>query len=215
MIENLRVDPVVLEMARDGINGVIKGLADTGVGSDYSAAIGRGYGDLDLDGRTIGHADPKSGLEEYCDRWEWGVRALVTGAAQISIGLELGASHYEREEKWAGDQLKNYVTDLVGDPGLSPDDVKDKSWGELWDHHRDAITDPKWALTPEEMERHRKFAEENRSVVDDLETIVRHQLNPSTLITDTIDGFKTDGFTADSPPDAGTEGERSPTGATN
>lgn len=211
MIENLRVDPGVLTQASAGINGVINGLADTGVGSDYSAAIGRGYGDLDLDGGTIGHADPKSGLEEYCSRWEWGVRALVMGAAQISIGLELGASYYEREEKWSTDQLKNYAMDLFGDPSLQPDDIKEKSWDELVEHNRDALTDPKWALTPEEMENHRKFAEENRtSFIEDLKTFGHHWVDPTSLVTDTIDGFERDGFTADSPSDPGTDGHSDP-----
>ncbi|WP_439028795.1 hypothetical protein [Gordonia terrae] len=200
MTENLSVDPAVLAQASAGINGVIDGLADTGVGSDYSAAIGRGYGDLDLDGRTIGHADPKSGLEEYCNRWEWGVRALITGAAEISKGLGLGASHYEREEKWAGDQLKNYTMDLIGDPNLTPEQVKEMSWGQLWDHNGNVLSDPQWALTPEEMERHRQFGEDNRAtLLEDLETIGRHQIDPSSLVTDTIDGFERDGFTADSP----------------
>ncbi|MGW6035050.1 hypothetical protein ACWFOS_15440 [Gordonia terrae] len=200
MTDNLKVDPADLTKASVGINGVIDGLADTGVGSDYSAALGRGYGDLDLDGRTIGHADPKSGLEEYCDRWEWGVRALVTGAAEISKGLGLGASHYEREEKWAGDQLKNFTMDLIGDPNLTPEDVKGKSWGELWEHNKNAITDPQWALTPEEMAAHRQLGQELRgTLIEDLETIARHQVDPSTLVTDTMDGFEREGFTADSP----------------
>lgn len=208
MTDNLHVEPSDLDKASAGINGVIDGLADTGVGSDYSAALGRGYGDLDLDGRTIGHADPKSGLEEYCDRWEWGVRALVTGAAEISKGLGLGASHYEREEKWAGDQLKNFTMDLIGDPNLTPDQVKTMSWGDLWEHNKNAITDPHWALTPEEMAEHRKLGEELRgTLIEDLETIGRHQIDPSSLVTDTIDGFEQDGFTADSPSSAETTPE--------
>ncbi|UPG66353.1 ESX-1 secretion-associated protein [Gordonia hongkongensis] len=144
MTENLHVEPSALDKASAGINGVIDGLADTGVGSDYSAALGRGYGDLDLDGRTIGHADPKSGLEEYCDRWEWGVRALVTGAAELSRGLGLGASHYEREEKWAGDQLKNYAMDVFGDPEPHPRrdqrNVVGRSVGAQQErHHRPSV----------------------------------------------------------------------------
>ena len=199
MTDNLKVDPADLIKASAGINGVINGLADTGVGSDYSAAIGRGYGDLDLDGRTIGHADPKSGLGEYCDRWEWGVRALVTGAAEISKGLGLGASHYEREEKWAGDQLKNFTMDVIGDPSLTPEDLKTMSWGNLWEHNKNAITDPQWALTPEEMRKHQELGQQLRqTMVEDLETIARHQVDPSSLVTDTIDGFESDGFTADS-----------------
>ena len=208
MTDDLHVEPSDLDKASAGINGVIDGLADTGVGSDYSAALGRGYGDLDLDGRTIGHADPKSGLEEYCDRWEWGVRALVTGAAEISKGLGLGASHYEREEKWAGDQLKNFTMDLIGDPNLTPDQVKEMSWGDLWEHNKNAITDPQWALTPEEMAEHRKLGEElGGTLIEDLETIGRHQIDPYSLVTDTIDGFEQDGYTADSPSSAETTPE--------
>jgi hypothetical protein len=206
MTENLHVEPSALDKASAGINGVIDGLADTGVGSDYSAALGRGYGDLDLDGGTIGHADPKSGLEEYCDRWEWGVRALVTGAAELSRGLGLGASHYEREEKWAGDQLKNYAMDVFGDPSLTPDEIKGMSWGDLWEHNKNSITDPQWALTPEEIRKHQELGEQLRgTVVEDLETIARHQVDPSSLVTDTIDGFERDGFTADSPSTAESE----------
>lgn len=206
MTDNLKVDPADLIKASAGINGVINGLADTGVGSDYSAAIGRGHGDLDLDGRTIGHTDPKSGLEEYCDRWEWGVRALVPGAAEISKGLGLGASHYEREEKWAGDQLKNFTMDVIGDPSLTPEDLKTMSWGDLWEHNKNAITDPQWALTPEELRKHQELGEQLRGmVVENLETIGRHSVDPSSLVTDTLDGFERGGFTADSPAGAETE----------
>lgn len=45
-------------------------------------------------------------------------------------------------------------------------------------------------------------------MVEDLETIARHQVDPSSLVTDTIDGFERDGFTADSPSTA----ESEPTG---
>ncbi|MFC9981293.1 hypothetical protein [Gordonia sp. NPDC127522] len=206
MTENLHVEPSALDKASTGINGVIDGLADTGVGSDYSAALGRGYGDLDLDGRTIGHADPKSGLEEYCDRWEWGVRALVTGAAELSRGLGLGASHYEREEKWAGDQLKNFTMDLIGDPSLTPDEIKGMSWGDLWEHNKNAITDPQWSLTPEETREHQQFAKQLvGTLVEDLETIAGHSVDPSSRFTDAMDGFERDGFTADST-DSGPKG---------
>lgn len=90
--------------------------------------------------------------------------------------------------------------DLIGDPSLTPEQVKEMSLGDLWEHNKNAITDPQWALTPEEMAKHRQLGEELRgTLVEDLETIARHQVDPSSLVTDTIDGFERDGFTADSP----------------
>ncbi|ETA05572.1 MULTISPECIES: hypothetical protein [Gordonia] len=202
MTDNLGVTPADLEKASTGINGVIDGLGQTGVGSGYSAGLGRGYGDLDLDGKTIGHADPKSGLEEYCDRWEWGVRALVTGAAEVSRGLGLGASHYEREEEWAANQLKDWTMDLIGDPNLTAEQSKDMSWSDLWDHNRNAVTNPQWALTPEEMQRHKEFfSATGATFLDDMGTIGKHAVNPVSSVTDTIGGFQENGFTADAPAD--------------
>ncbi|MDV7102675.1 hypothetical protein R4227_21890 [Gordonia amicalis] len=201
MTEKLTVDPDDIKKAGEGINGVIDGLGDTTTAAGYTAALGRGYGDLDLDGKSIGHADPKAGLEEYCDRWEWGVRALVTGAAELSRGLGLGASHYEREEKWAEGQFRDMVMDIAGDPSLTAEDIKKMSWGDLWDHNRNVLTNPEWSLSDAEKQRHLDFAEENRaSFLNDLATIKRHQMDPRTLIDDTMDGFERDGFTAGEPP---------------
>ncbi len=205
MTDNLGVNPADMDKASAGINGVIDALGQTGVGSGYSAGLGRGYGDLDLDGKTIGHADPKDGLEEYCDRWEWGVRALVTGAAELSKGLGLGASHYEREEEWAANQLKDWAMDLVGDPNLTAEQIKEMSLGDLWDHNRNAVTNPQWALTPEEMQRHKEFFSATGSTfLDDMGTIGKHAVNPTSQITDAVEGFQRDGFTADNPTESGT-----------
>ncbi|UPG66354.1 hypothetical protein [Gordonia hongkongensis] len=59
------------------------------------------------------------------------------------------------------------------------------------------------------MKKHQELGEQLRgTMVEDLETIARHQVDPSSLVTDTIDGFERDGFTADSPSTA----ESEPTG---
>ena len=124
----------------------------------------------------------------------------MTGAAELSRGLGLGASHYEREEKWAENQFKDMVMDIVGDPSLTAEDIKKMSWGNLWDHNRNVLTNPEWSLSDAEKQRHLDFAEENREAfLDDLATINRHQMDPRTLIEDTINGFEREGFTAGDP----------------
>ena len=171
MVE-LNADPAMVTKAGDGINGVIDGLGDTGVGSIYTAGSGSGFGDLTMDGKTIGHADPQSGLSTYCQRWEWGVRALVRGARKISTALKMGASSYEREDKYNSNNLKSWANDVAGDPNLqrqsytdaNGNKVKgtdDMSAGELLEHNKNALTHPDWEITAADREAIDKTYEES------------------------------------------------------
>lgn len=157
MVE-LNTDPTNLTKAGDGITGVIDALAQTGVGSAYTAGAGRGFGDLDMDAKAIGHADPQTGLTTFCNRWEWGVRALVQGARNISTALKLGASVYEREDRYQANNLKAWGNDLLGDPNLQRssyvdpttgevvEGTDDMSAGEVLEHNKNALTQRDWEI---------------------------------------------------------------------
>lgn len=197
---NLNVSPADLESASKGINGVIDGLGATGTGATYTAGNGRGFGDLELDGRSIGHPAPKSGLEAFTSRWEWGVRALVTAVAGISRVLNLGASKYEREEEFAANAFKDMGNDLVGDPSLTRAQTDKMSAKELFDHNRNKLANPDYTITAEEAQQDRELYKNLwQSVKEDGAQIAEHSVNPVSLATDTVDGFRRDGFTADDP----------------
>ncbi len=92
--------------------------------------------------------------------------------------------------------------DLIGDPpNLTAEQIKDMSWNDLWDHNRNAVTNPQWALTPP-----RRCSATRSSSAPPVPrssttwgTIGKHAVNPVSSVTDTIDGFQENGFTADAP----------------
>lgn len=149
----LQVDPEALKQAAAGITGVIDGLSTAPVSGSYAAQMGRGFDDLKLTGRQMSAADAKSSMDDFCDRWEWGMRSLIQTANDIAKKLDIGAGMYAEQEKFAANSLKDAANDLAGDPSLQQKSVTladgtvvkgtdDMSAGELFDHNSDMLTHP-------------------------------------------------------------------------
>jgi hypothetical protein len=150
----VHVQPDVLQQAAKGINGVIDGLSGTPVIGAYAWQTGRGFNDLALSGEQMSRPEAKAAMDDFCERWEWGMRALVQAANDIAHHLNLGAGMYENQEKYNADALKDFANDLVGDPSLQKESVRDAdgnivvkgtddmSAGELVDYNRDRLTHP-------------------------------------------------------------------------
>ncbi|MGZ8178859.1 hypothetical protein ACXVUM_13100 [Williamsia sp. SKLECPSW1] len=150
----LNVRPEVLDQAAKGINGVIDGLSGTPVIGAYAGQTGRGFGDLALSGEQMSRENAKAAMDDFCERWEWGMRSLVQTANDIAHHLHLGAGMYENQEKYNADALKDFANDLVGDPSLQKESVRDAdgnivvrgtddmSAGDLVDYNRDRLTHP-------------------------------------------------------------------------
>ncbi|WP_299575161.1 hypothetical protein [uncultured Williamsia sp.] len=150
----VNVQPEVLHQAAKGINGVIDGLSGTPVIGAYAGQTGRGFNDLALSGEQMSRPEAKAAMDDFCERWEWGMRALVQTANDIAHHLNLGAGMYENQEKYNADALRDFANDLVGDPSLQKESVRDgdgnivvkgtddMSAGELVDYNRDRLTHP-------------------------------------------------------------------------
>jgi hypothetical protein len=119
------VDPDALKEAADGVNGAISELKSVGSVSD--AVMGEGFAGLSLSGMETGSADLTSSFAAFCDRWEWGVRALVQDGSQFAERLGLAAGTYNEMEDYAKDTLKVVYNADLGNPDLTEDQVEGMS----------------------------------------------------------------------------------------
>jgi hypothetical protein len=75
MADGYAVDRAALAETPQGLNGVIGPLK--GLGLSETGGVGRGFSELALSGLQAGNEDVASASGSFCDRWSWGVRALV------------------------------------------------------------------------------------------------------------------------------------------
>ncbi|MFJ4336840.1 hypothetical protein [Streptomyces sp. NPDC088915] len=99
------------------------------------ASAGRGFSDLALSGLELGHGGLTSEFETFCDRWEWGVRALTARGNGFAQAVGLSAGSFAEQERYIKDSFKIGVNSLNGNPHLSEDDVKKMSWETVRDQH--------------------------------------------------------------------------------
>ncbi|MEU0399249.1 hypothetical protein ABZ318_03195 [Streptomyces sp. NPDC006197] len=99
------------------------------------ASTGRGFSDLALSGIELGHGGLTSEFGTFCDRWEWGVRALTMRGNGFAQAVGLSAGSFAEQEQYIKDTIKIGVNSLNGNPHLSEDEVKQKSWDTVRDQH--------------------------------------------------------------------------------
>ncbi|WP_067692267.1 hypothetical protein [Nocardia jejuensis] len=128
MAEQLNVAPEVLVQAAQGITAVIGELSDLGV--KETASSGRGFSLLTLTPLEAGKEAVQKGFEEFTSRWSWGVRSLVQAGNSIAETLGLAAGRYYMMEQQSSDTFKQMYTHLLGNPHLSSDQIKERTWGE-------------------------------------------------------------------------------------
>ncbi|MFJ8661310.1 hypothetical protein [Streptomyces sp. NPDC093795] len=97
------------------------------------ASAGRGFSDLALTGLELGHGGLTSEFGTFCDRWEWGVRALAMRGNGFAQAVGLSAGSFAEQEQYIKDSIKIGVNSLNGNPHLSEDDVKKMSWETIRD----------------------------------------------------------------------------------
>lgn len=108
----------------------LKELGFTGV-----ASTGRGFSDLALSGLELGHGGLTSEFETFCERWEWGVRALTLQGNGFAQEVGLSAGSFAEQEQYIKDTIKIGANSLNGNPHLSEDDVKKMRWDTVRDQH--------------------------------------------------------------------------------
>lgn len=123
------VDPDALSETAKGISDAINELKSLGI--DESAEVGRGFSNLALTGEQAGHPDVQGALDQFCERWSWGVRTLVQDGNEIAQRLDLSAGMYHDMEDYALGTLKDLAVDVGGNPHADDKQVEKESWGQI------------------------------------------------------------------------------------
>ncbi|MGW4701134.1 hypothetical protein [Streptomyces sp. NPDC004285] len=105
------------------------------LGMTGQAATGRGFSGLALSGMELGHGGLTAEFETFCDRWEWGVRALSMRGNGFAQAVGLSAGSFAEQEQYIKDSIKIGVNSLNGNPHLSEDEVKGMRWDTVRDQH--------------------------------------------------------------------------------
>lgn len=107
------------------------------------ASVGRGFSDLALSGLELGYGGLTSAFETFCNRWEWGVRALTLKGNAFAQGVGLSAGSFAEQEQYVKDSFKIGVNSLNGNPHLSEDEVKAMRWDKI--STQSAFDNPDWS----------------------------------------------------------------------
>ncbi|MFF5975123.1 hypothetical protein ACFY7C_26815 [Streptomyces sp. NPDC012769] len=121
-------DDALAKIAK-GIDKAHAELKDLSTGQ--SAVTGRGFSKLSLTGVQLGHQGLAEQLQTFCERWGWGVRDLMQKANAFTAALGLSAGAFGEQERYVKDTFKIVMNAGNGNPHLSEDEVKGKSWDEL------------------------------------------------------------------------------------
>lgn len=130
---DLVAPPAVLAEIATGIELAHTELKELGMIGE--ASVGRGFSDLALSGLELGHGGLTSELGTFCERWEWGVRALTLKGNLVAMALGLSVGSFAEQEQYVKDTIKIATNAVNGNPHLSEDEVKQMSWDTIRDQH--------------------------------------------------------------------------------
>ncbi|MGW1980424.1 hypothetical protein, partial [Streptomyces sp. NPDC001889] len=144
--EDLGVSPESVRRITAGLRSAVAELGEIGTGT--GSLMGKGLSDLSMTGMETGHHGLSTDFEDFCERWEWGVRALVQDANTIAAKLGLAAGLVWEEDRYVEGTMKVAVNAAVGNPHASEDEIVGQGWGEVL---RPDHLDPDYS--PESFER--------------------------------------------------------------
>ncbi|MGK5632065.1 hypothetical protein [Streptomyces sp. URMC 123] len=128
---NLGIGADSVKLITEGLRGAIGELREVGGGIDSGRGVG--FEELRLTGMEAGHGGLAADFESFCERWEWGVRALVVTASQLASRAGIAAGGIWEEDRYQANAYKYAVNSAIGNPHLTEEEVKDKKYGELLD----------------------------------------------------------------------------------
>ncbi|MGV9580128.1 hypothetical protein ACWDRZ_26135 [Streptomyces sp. NPDC003509] len=128
--EDLNVDLASVQQITSGLRAAVADLKEFGTGT--GAVLGKGLSDLSMTGMEAGHHGLSVDFEDFCERWEWGVRALVQDANAIAAKLGLAAGILWEEDQYVQGTMKVVVNAGVGNPHASEDEIVKQNWGDVF-----------------------------------------------------------------------------------
>ncbi|MFF3323719.1 hypothetical protein [Streptomyces sp. NPDC002889] len=128
--EDLGVDRDSVRRITAGLRAAVSELRDVGTGT--GSVLGKGFSDMSMTGMEAGHHGLSVDFEDYCERWEWGVRALIKDANTIAAKLGLAAGLIWEEDQYVQGTFKIAVNAAVGNPHASEDEIVQQNWGDVF-----------------------------------------------------------------------------------
>ncbi|MGY1437437.1 hypothetical protein [Streptomyces reniochalinae] len=119
-----------LDLIEKGLSGAIKELKESGSSAGDSLQ-GAGFEGMSLTGMEMGHHGLSVDFEDFCEKWEWGVRALVQNANALAQKLGLSAGMAYEEDRYAAGALKVGLNSLTGNPHATEEEVVRQGWGDI------------------------------------------------------------------------------------
>ncbi|MFF3955231.1 hypothetical protein ACFYY1_18675 [Streptomyces sp. NPDC001890] len=127
---DLAFDEASVAKFTQGVGSVIDQLGE--LGGATGSVMGKGFSGLAMTGMEAGHRGLSVDFEDFCERWEWGVRALVSDASVLADRLGLAAGTQWETDQYVEGSLKVGVSALMnGNPHASEEDIAQQGWGDV------------------------------------------------------------------------------------
>ncbi|MFD4764582.1 hypothetical protein ACFWOJ_39030 [Streptomyces sp. NPDC058439] len=124
-----------------GVGAVIDQLGE--LGGATGSVMGKGFSGLAMTGMEAGHRGLSVEFEDFCERWEWGVRALVSDASALANRLGLAAGTQWEHDQYVEGSFKIGVNALMGgNPHANEEDIAQQNWGDIFTPD---YLDPDWS----------------------------------------------------------------------
>ncbi|MGW0700034.1 hypothetical protein ACWD0A_12045 [Streptomyces sp. NPDC002867] len=138
---DLRFDKASVAKFTQGVGATIDQLGE--LGGATGSVMGKGFSELSMTGMEAGHHGLSVDFEDFCERWEWGVRALVGDASAIANRLGLAAGTQWEHDQYVEGALKVGVNSVMGgNPHATEEEITRQGWGEVFTPD---YLDPDWS----------------------------------------------------------------------
>ncbi|MFD0013483.1 hypothetical protein ACFWI0_13670 [[Kitasatospora] papulosa] len=138
---NLAFDQASVAKFTKGVGATIDQLGE--LGGATGSVMGKGFSGLAMTGMEAGHHGLSVDFEDFCERWEWGVRALVSDASELASRLGLAAGTQWEHDQYVEGSLKVGVNAVMGgNPHASEEDITQQNWGGIFTPD---YLDPDWS----------------------------------------------------------------------
>ncbi|UUN27460.1 hypothetical protein [Streptomyces sp. FIT100] len=128
--KDLEVDPAAIRKITEGLRGAVAELRE--IGTAGGASMGAGFGELSMTGMESGHSGLAGDFEDFCERWEWGVRGLVQDAGVLAAQTGIAAGALWEEDQYLQGAFKVGANAVYGNPHANEGDIEKKAWGEVF-----------------------------------------------------------------------------------
>ncbi|MFC9294580.1 hypothetical protein ACFTWH_13505 [Streptomyces sp. NPDC057011] len=127
---DLEVSPAAVASIQIGLRAAIAELRESGDAA--GASQGAGFENLSMTGMETGHTGLATVFEDFCERWEWGVRALIQDASTLAGNLGIAAGLMWEEDQYIQGTFKVAANAAYGNPHATEDEIEQKSWGDIF-----------------------------------------------------------------------------------